>query len=97
MENVIQDLSILPAGEVPPNPQELLALRTFDLDQYPAGGVRIVIYDTAAGMDYADASRCGLACGAAAVVARRHKTAFNDISMLMKSSVASIVKCWARF
>jgi protein-tyrosine kinase len=83
MSNVIQGLSILPAGEVPPNPQELLASADFlALTNNLQAAFGIVIYDTAAGMDYADAHVVASRVGAAVVVARRHKTAFNDISML---------------
>jgi Mrp family chromosome partitioning ATPase len=54
MSNVIQGLSILPAGEVPPNPQELLASADFlALTNNLQAAFGIVIYDTAAGMDYA--------------------------------------------
>jgi capsular exopolysaccharide synthesis family protein len=81
--NVIQGLSILPAGEVPPNPQELLASADFlALTNNLQAEFGIVIYDTAAGMDYADAHVVASRVGAAVVVARQHKTAFNDISML---------------
>jgi receptor protein-tyrosine kinase len=44
----------------------------------------IVIYDTSAGMDYADAHVVASRVGAAVVVARRHKTAFNDVSNLVQ-------------
>jgi protein-tyrosine kinase len=85
ISNVIQGLSILPAGAVPPNPQELLASTDFlALTNNLQRAFGIVIYDTAAGMDYADAHVVASRVGAAVVVARRHKTAFNDVSHLVQ-------------
>jgi protein-tyrosine kinase len=85
VSNVIQGLSIFPAGEVPPNPQELLASPDFlALTNNLQEEFGVVIYDTAAGMDYADARVVASRVGAAVIVARQHKTTFNDVSMLMQ-------------
>jgi capsular exopolysaccharide synthesis family protein len=81
--NVVEGLSILPAGEIPPNPQELLASADFlALTDNLQSAFGIVIYDTPAAMDYADAHVVASRVGAAVVVARRHKTSFTDISTL---------------
>jgi protein-tyrosine kinase len=81
--NVVEGLSILPAGDVPPNPQELLASADFlALTDNLQAAFGIVIYDTPAAIDYADAHVVASRVGSAVIVARQHKTAFNDISTL---------------
>jgi chain length determinant protein tyrosine kinase EpsG len=81
--NVVDGLSVLPAGNVPPNPQELLASADFlALTDNLQSAFGIVIYDTPPAMDFADAHVVASRVGAAVIVARKHKTAFNDISTL---------------
>lgn len=83
--NVIRCLSILPAGTIPPNPQELLASADFlGLVNNLQATFGVVIYDTAAGMDYADAQVVASRVAAAIVIARQHETTFNDVSALVK-------------
>src|SRR5262245_49594245 len=54
--NVVEGLSVLPAGDVPPNPQELLAPADFlALTDNLQSAFGIVIYDTPPALDYADA------------------------------------------
>ena len=85
VSNVVEGLSILPAGPIPPNPQELLASAEFlALTNNLQSAFGIVIYDTPPGMDFADAHVVASRVGAALVVARRHKTAFNDVSLLVQ-------------
>ena len=83
--NVLPDLSLLPSGSIPPNPQELLSLPEFlaltDLFHDQFG---VVIYDTAPCADYTDAFVVASRVNAAIVVARRHKTAYRDIGNLVK-------------
>jgi capsular exopolysaccharide synthesis family protein len=81
--NVVEGLSILPAGAVPPNPQELLASADFlALTDNLQSAFGIVIYDTPPALDYADAHVVASRVGSAVIVARKHKTAFNDVSNL---------------
>jgi chain length determinant protein tyrosine kinase EpsG len=81
--NVVDGLSVLPAGNVPPNPQELLASADFlALTDNLQSAFGIVIYDTPPAMDFADAHVVASRVGAAVIVARKHKTAFNDVSTL---------------
>jgi receptor protein-tyrosine kinase len=85
VSNVVEGLSILPAGQIAPNPQELLASAEFlALTNNLQSAFGIVIYDTPPGMDFADAHVVASRVGAAVVVARRHKTAFNDVSLLVQ-------------
>lgn len=66
------DLSVLPAGATPPNPQELLARPVFNaLMATAAGQYDIVIVDTPAGAETADAQTIAARTRGAVVVARK--------------------------
>lgn len=79
--NIIDRLSILTAGAVPPNPQELLGSAEFlALTNNMEKEFGVVIYDTSSAMEYADAFVIASRVGGAIIVARQHKTTFADIS-----------------
>lgn len=81
--DVIPGLSILPAGIIPPNPQELLSSAEFlGLANNLEKSFGVVIYDTAPAMDYADAAVVAARVGSAIIVARQHETSYDDISIL---------------
>jgi protein-tyrosine kinase len=81
--DIIPGLSVLTAGAIPPNPQELLCSADFmALTDNLEKEFGVVIYDTAAAMDYADAHVVAARVGAAVIVARRHKTRFNDVAIV---------------
>lgn len=66
------DLSVLPAGATPPNPQELLARPVFNaLMATAAGQYDIVIVDTPAGAETADSQTIAARARGAVVVARK--------------------------
>jgi receptor protein-tyrosine kinase len=66
------DLSVMPAGATPPNPQELLARPVFNaLMATAAGQYDIVIVDTPAGAETADSQTIAARTRGAVVVARR--------------------------
>ncbi len=69
----LRSLAVLPAGIVPPNPQELLARPLFGklLQQY-AASFDIVIIDTPPGDSCADGVMVAARAGGALMVARRH-------------------------
>jgi receptor protein-tyrosine kinase len=68
-------LAVLPAGAVPPNPQELLGRASFSQLLHAASGqFDVIILDTPAGSDYADAEIIASRAGAAIMVARQNKT-----------------------
>lgn len=81
---VVANLFVLPAGAQPPNPQELLssaeflALTTSVEERYNA-----VIYDSAPGIEFADAQIVAARVGAALVVARQHVSSFDDLSQVV--------------
>lgn len=91
--DIIQGLSILTAGDIPPNPQELLSSAEFlALSNNFERDFGVVVYDTAAAMEYADASIVVARVGAAIMVARQHETSFDDISSLAQRFQASQCK-----
>jgi protein-tyrosine kinase len=68
-------LSVLPAGAVPPNPQELLGRGAFGaLLKAAAQQFDVIIIDTPAGSDYADAEIIAARAGAALLVARKNQS-----------------------
>ena len=81
------DLSVLPAGATPPNPQELLARPVFNaLMATAAGKYDIVVVDTPAGTDTADSQTIAARTRGAVVIARK------DVSSApaMKTFVSSL-------
>jgi receptor protein-tyrosine kinase len=78
-------LAVLPAGAVPPNPQELLGRPAFGqlllaaTDQFD-----VVLIDTPAGSNYADAEIIAARAGAAIVVARANQSLLPQAAQLCK-------------
>jgi len=79
-------LFVLPAGILPPNPQELLGRPVFDLvlerfnDQFD-----VILIDTPAATDTADAQIVARRAGAALMVARRNHTRNSRLTAAMRS------------
>jgi protein-tyrosine kinase len=68
-------LAVLPAGAVPPNPQELLGRPAFGaLLRIASERFDVIIIDTPAGADFADAEIVAARAGAAVLVARQNQT-----------------------
>ncbi len=81
----IDNLMVLPAGAVPPNPQELLGRAAFaTLLKAAADNFDVVIIDTPAGTDYADAEIIASAAGAAVLVTRKNQTLVPEASLLAR-------------
>jgi chain length determinant protein tyrosine kinase EpsG len=79
-------LSVLPAGAVPPNPQELLGRAAFVETLYSLGrDFDVVIIDTPAGAEYADAQTIAVRAGAAVMLARRNQTSIAQVAALANS------------
>ncbi|HQW19446.1 MAG TPA: chain length determinant protein tyrosine kinase EpsG [Rhodocyclaceae bacterium] len=77
------DLSVLPAGPVPPNPQELLGRPTFaKLFEEITREFDIVIIDTPASAQYADAQIIAMRTGGALIVAHKHESLLKDLTDL---------------
>jgi chain length determinant protein tyrosine kinase EpsG len=76
-------LSVLPAGTPVPNPQELLARPAFDqLLQGLAQDHAVVILDTPAASQCADAQTVAVRAGAALLLARRHASSLPRLAQL---------------
>ena len=90
-----QDLSILPAGATPPNPQELLGRPMFSkLLEELALEFDIVIVDTPATASGADAQTIAVRAGAAMMVARKNESRLEDLQQLgsgLRQASANVV------
>jgi receptor protein-tyrosine kinase len=89
----LADLSIMPAGPVPPNPQELLGrplLQKFLADA--AKEYDVIILDTPAASTNADAQIVAAFAGAAFVIARRHRTPARGVKALSGQLAGSGVR-----
>ncbi|HEY1057335.1 MAG TPA: chain length determinant protein tyrosine kinase EpsG [Limnobacter sp.] len=79
----LKNLSVLPCGPIPPNPQEQLShLRFAKLLNGLAAQYDMVIVDTPAGQHSADATAVALRCGASLAVARKDHTNTTDLKIL---------------
>ncbi|WNO06260.1 chain length determinant protein tyrosine kinase EpsG [Rhodoferax mekongensis] len=68
-------LAVLPAGATPPNPQELLGRPAFgDLLRIASQQFDVIIIDTPAGAEFADAEITAARAGAALLVARKNNS-----------------------
>lgn len=85
-----KDLSILTAGPQPPNPQELLGRPPFAklLDEL-AGEFDVIIIDTPAENDYAEARTIAVRARGALVLARKKETRVADLRELVKQLAQS--------
>jgi receptor protein-tyrosine kinase len=78
-------LGVLPAGAVPPNPQELLGRTVFSKLLLKAANVfDVVLIDTPSGGDYADAEIIASRTGAAIMVARNNQSLVPHTTALAK-------------
>jgi receptor protein-tyrosine kinase len=79
------NLSVLPAGPVPPNPQELLGSGAFrDFVRFAAVKYDAVIFDTPASDAYADSGIVTATAGAALVLAVKNKTRVESMKRLIE-------------
>lgn len=97
-----ENLSILCAGPLVPNPQELLARVTFSywMETLPAG-FDVVIVDTPPILDYADAQLIAARTGGCLLVTHRHRTRYGEIERMRRelepsgaSIVGAVIKDW---
>lgn len=82
----LESLSILTAGPVPPNPQELLGRDVFSrLMERFAKMFDVIIIDTPAGTTFADAQTICARAGGALLLARRNVTNLNEAAQFGKT------------
>lgn len=78
-------LAVLPAGATPPNPQELLGRPAFgELLRVAALQFDVVIIDTPAGTEFADAEVTAARAGAALLVARKNQSLVPQANQLAR-------------
>ncbi|WP_414902742.1 CpsD/CapB family tyrosine-protein kinase [Sphingomonas flavalba] len=82
---VLPNLSVLPAGNRPTNPQELLSSDRFRtlVDQL-LRQFQLTILDTTPANTCTDAQRVATVAGYSAIVARKHQTHYSDIQTLAR-------------
>ncbi len=77
------DLSVLPAGTLPPNPLELLNRNVFDeLNDQLANQFDVILYDTLAFSNGSDALAIAARTDGALVVAHKNNTRLSDINAI---------------
>lgn len=86
-------LFVAPAGALPPNPQELITRNVFEivLDRF-ALQFDLVLVDTPAACETADAELLAARAGAAVIVARRNHTASGELVSMKRRLESSGVK-----
>ena len=77
-----RDLSILPAGTVPPNPVELISRGFKNCLQQLQTQFDVILIDTPPAEQGMDAQIIASLCHGTLLVARQHKTRLNDLQML---------------
>jgi receptor protein-tyrosine kinase len=78
-------LSVLPAGAIPPNPQELLGRVAFaDLLQAASQQFDVVIIDTPSGSAFSDAEIIAARAGAALMVTRKNQSLLPQAGILTR-------------
>jgi len=78
-----ENLYVLPAGAVPPNPQELLSRPYFaHLLEQAAARFEVVLIDTPATNAYADAQTIAVRASGALLVTRKHRTRLREADAL---------------
>jgi chain length determinant protein tyrosine kinase EpsG len=82
------DLSVMPAGTLPPNPQELLARDGFrNLNTQLESRYDVVLYDLPAFGSGADALAVAGRAGGVLLVARKHHTRINNVTRMVEQLV----------
>ena len=91
----LRDLSVLPAGTVPPNPQELLARTSFgQLLQQLGAEYDVILIDTPAGSQFADGQTVAVRAGGALMVAQRNTSRIGllrSYADMLQQAGASVV------
>ncbi|WP_229261088.1 chain length determinant protein tyrosine kinase EpsG [Duganella levis] len=83
------DLSVLSAGTLPPNPQEMLSRTSFgQLSEQLAASYDVVLYDVAAAVHGADAIAVAARIGGVVLVARNNQTALEDLAAFTEQLIS---------
>ncbi|WP_394809601.1 chain length determinant protein tyrosine kinase EpsG [Nitrosomonas sp.] len=89
------DLSVIPAGTLPPNPLEILNRSTFDkLNDQLVNQFDVILYDTLAFSNGADALAIAARTDGVLIVAQRNHNRLNDINVMneqLRGSGAEVI------
>lgn len=80
--NGFRDLSVLPAGTVPPNPSELIGKKMEQLLEQLSSGYDIILLDTPAHQQGTDAQVLSAKAGGALLLTRQHQSRLVKIQQL---------------
>lgn len=87
------DLTVLGAGTVPPNPQELLSRSNFtDFMNQAATNYDVVIVDTAPATETSDAHTVAVRCGGVLLASRLNQTRLSDLKSIRDQLASSGVQ-----
>jgi chain length determinant protein tyrosine kinase EpsG len=90
---VFRDLSVLPAGTVPPNPGELISRGLQNCLQQLQLQFDVILIDTPPADQGIDAQIIAFLCGGALLVARKDKTRLNDLRLLKEALQDTGTQC----
>ncbi|SCZ86831.1 chain length determinant protein tyrosine kinase EpsG [Nitrosomonas mobilis] len=90
---IFRDLSILPAGTLPPNPGELISRGIKNCLQQLQIQFDVILIDTPSAEQGMDAHTVASNCGGALLVARQHHTRLNDLRLLKEILQAGGSQC----
>jgi len=80
-----RDLSVLPAGTVPPNPADLISRGLENCLHQLQTQFDVILIDTPSTEQGIDAQIISSLCGCTLLVARQHKTRLNDLQLLKET------------
>jgi chain length determinant protein tyrosine kinase EpsG len=84
--DIVPGLSLVAAGATAPHPQELLSSKEFlSLSQSAQRNYGVVIYDTPAALENADAYVVASRVGSAILITRRHRSKMKDIKSISQA------------
>jgi protein-tyrosine kinase len=88
-----RDLSVMPAGTVPPNPGELISRGLKNCLQQLQIQFDVILIDTPPAEQGLDAQIIASFCGGAMLVARQDKTKLNDLQLLKEALQGAGIHC----
>jgi len=88
-----RDLSVLPAGTVPPNPVELISRGLKNCLHQLQSQFDVILIDTPSAEQGIDAQIITSLCSGSLLVARQHKTRLNDLQQLKEALQETGTQC----
>jgi protein-tyrosine kinase len=88
-----RDLSVLPAGTIPPNPTELISRGLKNCLQQLQSKFNVILVDTSSAEQGMDGQMIAANCGGALIVARQNKTRVHNLQLLKEALQNSGSQC----